>query len=344
MDYAVLFVDDDARILSAIERNLKKAYRLGTAGSGDEALKAIATDAYAVVVSDLSMPGMNGIELLKKVKQLRPDTIRILLTGHADVDAAIAAVNEGSIFRFLAKPCPQEVLTRTLDAAFEQYRLVTAERELLHQTLMGTVAALVGVLATVQPLALGRTARIARYVRQLAAELKVSDRWEIEVAAMLSQIGCIALNPEVLKKYYAGETLSNAERSDLLSQSLIGCGLVRRIPRLHTVAQIVEHQHDSFSRAADLSPEAQIVVLGAQLLRVAIDFDRLIGIPLETEAALAVMRRNESEYNAEVLAALERIDRTTQPEAEHRDYPFAALLQQLRGQRMAQPVGCDTGD
>jgi response regulator RpfG family c-di-GMP phosphodiesterase len=178
----------------------------------------------------------------------------------------------------------------------------------------------------------------------LAAELKVSDRWEIEVAAMLSQIGCIALNPEVLKKYYAGETLSNAERSDLLSQSLIGCGLVRRIPRLHTVAQIVEHQHDSFSRAADLSPEAQIVVLGAQLLRVAIDFDRLIGIPLETEAALAVMRRNESEYNAEVLAALERIDRTTQPEAEHRDYPFAALLQQLRGQRMAQPVGCDTGD
>jgi hypothetical protein len=77
---------------------------------------------------------------------------------------------------------------------------------------------------------------------------------------------------------------------------------------------------------------------------VAIDFDRLIGIPLETEAALAVMRRNESEYNAEVLAALERIDRATQPEAEHRDYPFAALLQQLRGQRMAQPVGCDTGD
>jgi len=143
MDYAVLFVDDDVRVTSAIERNLQKTYHIGTAGSGDEALQAIATDRYAVVVSDLSMPVMNGIELLKKVKQLRPDTIRILLTGHADLDAAIAAVNEGSIFRFLAKPCPQEVLTRTLDAAFEQYRLVTAERELLHQTLMGTVAALV---------------------------------------------------------------------------------------------------------------------------------------------------------------------------------------------------------
>jgi len=184
-------------------------------------------------------------------------------------------------------------------------------------------------------------------VRQLAAELKVSDRWEIEVAAMLSQVGCIALNPDVLKKYYAGETLSSAERSDLLSQSLIGCGLVRRIPRLSAVAQIIEHQHDSFRQASDLSPEAQIVTFGAQLLRVAIDFDRLIGIPLEPEAAVAVMRQNESEYNTEALAALERIEDAAAESSvaeEDREYPFAAILQQIRSRRMAEPVGCDTGD
>ncbi len=347
MDYAVLFVDDDVRVVNAMERSLQKAYRIGIAGSGDEALKAITRGAYAVVVSDLRMPGMNGIELLKRVKQSCPDTIRILLTGHADLDAAIAAVNEGSIFRFLAKPCPQEVLTRTLDAAFEQYRLVTAERELLQQTLMGTVAALVGVLATVQPLALGRTARIARYVRHLASELKVSDRWEMVVAAMLSQIGCISLNPEILKKYYAGETLSNVERSELLSQSLIGCGLVRRIPRLSAVARIIERQHDSYSRASDLPTEAHMVVLGAQLLRVAIDFDRLIGIPLEPEAAVAAMRRNESEYNPEALAALERIKGTAAESSvatEDREYPFAAILQQLRVPPAAHPVAHAEGD
>jgi response regulator RpfG family c-di-GMP phosphodiesterase len=309
MDYAVLFVDDDVRVLSALQRNLHKAYRIETAASATEALGAISRGVYAVVVSDLRMPGMDGIELLTRVKQVCPDAVRILLTGHADLDAAIAAVNEGNIFRFLSKPCPQEVLTKTLDAALEQYRLVTAEKELLHQTLMGTVAALVGVLAAVQPLALGRASQIAQYVRQLACVLKVSDLWEIEVAAMLSQIGCISLDPEVLKKYYSGGELSNVEMSHFLSHASVGYGLIRRIPRLHAVAQIIEHQHQSCGGAPlGLSTEAYAIALGAQLLRVAVDFDRLSGAGLEPAVALAEMRRNESEYNPEALAALERME------------------------------------
>jgi len=163
----------------------------------------------------------------------------------------------------------------------------------------------------------------------------------------LSQVGCISLNPEILKKYYAGDKLSNAERSELLSQSLIGCGLVRRIPRLSAVAKIIECQHHSFSPASDLSPEAHLVDLGAQLLRVAIDFDRLIGIPLEPEGALAAMRQNESEYNPEVLAALARIDGCAEHlsvAAEYNEYPFAAILQQLGVRPGAEPIGRVTGD
>jgi response regulator RpfG family c-di-GMP phosphodiesterase len=345
MDHTLLFVDDDVRVVSALLRSLHHSYRIETAGSAADALEAISRGAYAVVVSDLRMPGMDGIELLTRVKQSCPDTVRILLTGHADLDAAIAAVNEGNIFRFLTKPCPREVLTRTLDAALEQYRLVTAERELLQQTLMGTVAALVGVLAAVQPLAMGRASRIARYVREMASELKVSGFWEIEVAAMVSQIGCISLDPEILKKYYAGAELSKAEIAHVFSQALIGSGLVRRIPRLHAVAQIVERQHASFGGASGLSPEAYAIALGAQLLRVAIDFDRLLGIALTPEIALAAMRRNESEYNPEVLAALERVvDGAAQRRAEDRDDSFAAFLQQIQVRPAADPVGRATGD
>src|SRR4030042_1805929 len=92
---------------------------------------------YAVIVSDLKMPGMNGIKFLSKVREMAPDSVRVMLTGFAELQTAIDAVNEGNIFRFLTKPCPPDILSRALDMGIEQYRLITAERELLEQTLKG---------------------------------------------------------------------------------------------------------------------------------------------------------------------------------------------------------------
>src|SRR5690242_18933857 len=134
MNDTILFVDDDIRIISALQRNLYREYRVEIAAGPKDALEAIADANYAVVVSDLKMPGMSGIEFLAQVKESSPDTVRVLLTGQADLEAAIAAVNEGSVFRFLTEPCPKEVLTRTLDAALEQYRMITSEKELLQDT------------------------------------------------------------------------------------------------------------------------------------------------------------------------------------------------------------------
>lgn len=341
MRHKILLVDDDVRVVTALQRSLWKVYSIETAGGASEALEAISRNTYAVVVSDLKMPQMDGIQLLQKVQQSCPDTVRILLTGYADLDSALAAVNQGNVFRFLTKPCSQELLTATLDAALAQYRLVTAEKELLQQTLMGTVAALVGVLSTVQPLALSRASRIAQCVRHLASELNVSGFWEIEIAAMLSQVGCISLKPEILKKYYAGEKLSETELAHVLSHALIGSGLIRRIPRLHSVARIIEGQYGSFIGISDLSPEEYAIALGAQVLRVAIDYDRLLGMGLAPGAAMAALRHTESQYNPEVLAALQRMESRT-PEwraaVEDRDSYFASLLQQVHSDPAPEAV------
>ena len=97
---------------------------------------------YAVVVSDMRMPGMDGIELLSKIKARSPETIRVMLTGTGDFDTAINAINEGSIFRFLSKPCSKEVMAQTLTAALAQYRLVTAEKQIMEQTLSGCIRVL----------------------------------------------------------------------------------------------------------------------------------------------------------------------------------------------------------
>jgi DNA-binding NtrC family response regulator len=128
----VLFVDDDQKVLNGICRQCEDVFAFETANGPEIALEMFDSDGpFAVVVSDMRMPGMNGIELLSRVKEQSPDTTRIMLTGYADLQATIEAVNEGNIFRFLSKPCPQEVLEKAVRDGLEQYRLVTAEHELL---------------------------------------------------------------------------------------------------------------------------------------------------------------------------------------------------------------------
>lgn len=127
----ILLVDDEPHLLEAMRRNLRTEFDITPARSGAEAIDVLENKGpFAVLVSDLRMPGGGGVTVLRQACKLAPDTTRILLTGKADLESAIAIVNEGAIFRFLAKPCPPDVLLKTLEAAVEQNRLVTAEREL----------------------------------------------------------------------------------------------------------------------------------------------------------------------------------------------------------------------
>ena len=126
----ILLVDDDVEVLDALQRQLRRHYDVTATCDAKEAIRLVVCGGpFAVVVSDLRMPGMDGVSLLYLIRQSAPETVRILLTGNADVEAAISAVNQGNIFRFLTKPCPAATLFRALDASVEQYRLSTAGRE-----------------------------------------------------------------------------------------------------------------------------------------------------------------------------------------------------------------------
>ncbi len=216
MPARILFVDDDPNILDAFQRQLRKYFLVHTALGGNEALKAMAgREPFAVIVSDLRMPGMDGIQFLSRVRQTAPDSVRMMLTGNADLPTAISAVNEGNIFRFLTKPCEQQALVKALSDGVRQYQLITAERELLEKTLRGSVKVLSEILHLLNPEAFGRASRITRYARKIASAMRVSDVWQIETAAALSQIGCVVLPETALKKLYKGEELSGKSRSSL---------------------------------------------------------------------------------------------------------------------------------
>ena len=128
----VLLVDDDEMVLAGLKRQLRNQFSIDTALSGEAALKQVRENGpYAVIVSDFLMPGMNGVEFLSNVKKTDPTTIRMMLTGTADMPTAIRAVNEGSIYQFHPKPCPADTLCQAIQSAIGEYRkVVSAQRQL----------------------------------------------------------------------------------------------------------------------------------------------------------------------------------------------------------------------
>src|SRR5690348_5914444 len=109
MSTKILCVDDEENVLTGLQRSLRKEFAIETAIGGAAGLIAIESNGpYAVVVADMQMPGMNGVEVLKRVEIKSPNSIRIMLTGNADQKTAVDAVNDGHVFRFLTKPCSTE--------------------------------------------------------------------------------------------------------------------------------------------------------------------------------------------------------------------------------------------
>jgi response regulator RpfG family c-di-GMP phosphodiesterase len=305
----VLLVDDEQRVLEGLRRTLQPEFETEIARGPEEGLSAISgAGPFAVIVSDLRMPVMDGVQFLAKVKTLSPDTIRVMLTGQADINAAIASVNEGAIFRFLTKPCPPMIFRRTIAAALEQHRLVTAERDLLRNTLMGAVTTLTEILSVLHPEAFGHSFRIKRYVMRMEEGWGGGEAWQFEVAAILSQIGCVTLPADICDKAFSGAEMTEDEQSVFNLHPIAAAEFLKRIPRFESVAKMIAGQHKPFSDfdEALAGVEGHLIAAGAQMLHAAIDLERLRRKRLKWEGALASMRRREGEYNPLLLDALER--------------------------------------
>jgi len=303
----ILLVDDDSNILDGYRRVLSREFQLETALGGEQALKRVAENPpYAVVVSDMRMPGMDGIQLLSRIKAESPNTVRVMLTGHADIHTAVDAINEGSIFRFLNKPCSKEMLAKTLTAALVQYRLMTAENQLLEQTLSGCIQVLTEVLSLVNPAAFSRAERARRYIHQVVTAMKLGNPWQYEVAAMMSQLGCVTLAPETIEAVYSGEKLSANEQAQYDAHPSVAYGLLSKIPRLEPIAWMIEHQNRPV-RDVDES-ERMDMHLGAGILRLTLAYEELIHKGTSrTEAVHALTRQNKG-FSQEFFDALVALD------------------------------------
>lgn len=274
----IMIVDDDENILTGFRRRLRRKYKIITSPNPVNALLQVKNQGpIAVVVSDMHMPKIDGVNFLTRLKMISPDSVRMFLTGDSDIETALDAVNQGQVFRYLLKPCPAEAMEKALDAGLEQYRLIMNERNLFEKTLKSCVQVIVDLLSMLNPIAFSRSRRIHSYVSQIVGVLKLKNAWEYEVAALLSQIGCVSVPEDTMRKYVENQPLSKDETKMIDNHPDIGFSLVGNIPRMELPAKMIAAQgkpckNVRLEDVRDVDPAA----LGGLILKVVIDFDILV--------------------------------------------------------------------
>ena len=229
---------------------------------------------------------------------------------YTDLGAAMEAVNEGNIFRFLTKPCAKEVLVAAINSGVEQYELIRSERDLLEKTLLGSIKVLADVLGASSPEAFGMSLRIAQCVRHVANKFTFAFRWRLEAAAALSQLGCVTLDPQLVQKSVGGTKLSQEDQARFDTHPQAAMKLLAGIPRLEPTAWMIGQQllAEIPTQVPGLSAASlQETILGAKILKLAVAFDHL-RIKLSSDsAAIANLGTRRTEFERELVAALDGV-------------------------------------
>ncbi|MCX7874608.1 MAG: response regulator [Melioribacteraceae bacterium] len=304
----IMLVDDEENVLNAYRRNIRGQFVMKMFSDPYEALNSLKIDnEYSVVVADYNMPGMKGLEFLKKFHEINPETVKILLTGYADLQLVINAINEGYIYRFLTKPCEIDVLIETIKLGINQHRLVTAEKEILEKTLKGSIKVLIDILSVSNPNLFNRASLMRDLAKKIIQRLSITETWEFDIAVLLSQIGCMGIPSEIVEKRMKGIPLNSKEEEIYFSHPEVGSMLLKNIPRLEKVAQAISLQFKTseFIDSAENSFIESTVLFIAKMLRLLNDYFWITERGIEPEKAIEYLNEEKHQYDSLILGALE---------------------------------------
>jgi hypothetical protein len=200
----------------------------------------------------------------------------------------------------------KEVMARTITAALMQYRLVTAEKQLLEQTLSGALQVLTEVLSLVNPAAFSRAERARRYIHHVVTAMNLGNPWQHEVAAMLSRPGCVTLAPETIDAVYRGEPLSPNEEAQYDAHPTVAYALLSKNPRLEPIAWMIQHQDQPVEKEDGV--ELGAMRLGAEILRLILAYEKSIHQGTSRTEAAHILARQNRNFSAEFFQALVTLD------------------------------------
>ena len=316
-DLWILIIDDEEKfrrmMADMLQGNLPNVQTVESS-NGAEGLEALKNDTFDCVILDYKMPQKNGMQVLKEVRSAGIDIPIIVMTGFGDEHLAVDLMKAGASDYLPKHDLTADAICRAVRSAIalreSELKRVQAEKELLEKTLIGAVTTLIDMLGLVNPVALTRAARIKRYVRIMTSQLKLTDSWQFELAAILSQIGYVLIPPDLLNKAYEGKKLSDHEEQLLRTPPSIASTLLSKIPRLESIAQLIESQQKPYQGESvkDLMQEGDLAALGGHILNVAIEFDRLIEQGMEINAILEQLQLRRVTHDSDLLEALGKLE------------------------------------
>lgn len=293
MDDIVLFVDDEPNVLNALNRQfLDEQFTAVTAGDATTALNMLATMPISVIVSDNMMPGMSGIELLGQAKEASPDTVRILLTGYADANAAIRAINSGEVYKFITKPWDADGLKAIILDALERHRVVTSMRRADEATLRSLAQA----IELKDPYTRGHCDRVADHAVRLARTIGLSSvmQQHIRYGSWLHDCGKIGI-PEVILNHPG--SLENDQMAIVKNHSRWGADVAKQANLSEAAVNVILYHHERYDGTGYPSGlKGEAIPVEARVVTIADVFDALTSDRpyrkgMSRESAVTLMKR-----------------------------------------------------
>ena len=307
---SILLVDDERNVLKSCQRLLHRAgYQSELANSGAEALEKLKYNTFAAIVSDQRMPEMEGTELLAEVAKQYPETVRIMLTGYADIQASIAAINKGSVWRYLTKPWDDEDYVTCVKQALDHYKMVREHQELqelthsqnlelqtlnaelehkveertsqitalngsLRTSLMGVIRILADIGERHNSVIGSHSRRVTSISMKLGKQLGLEDSVlsQLHIAAMLHDVGKIGMPARLLQ--VSPNLLTGVDREEYKTHCLAGAKLIEMIPNFSRAASFIKSHHEKLNGTG--YPEklhGEDIPIGSQIIAVANHYD-----------------------------------------------------------------------
>ena len=246
----VLAIDDEENNLLLLNRTLRSSYNILLANSGEEALQIMEEhgNEIALIVSDQKMPQMEGTEFFKKITDNYPDIVKILLTGHSNIDILIDSINECHLFQYILKPFDPEQLCMIVESGIKKYELTSSKTQILKdlsELFYKTIKSIAFALDAKDKYTHGHSMRVTLYSLALAKQLNLPDSLleEIETAGLLHDIGKIAIPEKILLK--PGK-LTEEEFDVIKSHPELGEKLVYSIEKLKLISNWLKSHHERF--------------------------------------------------------------------------------------------------
>lgn len=272
MQKTVLFVDDEEVILNCMQTLFaEKDLKIITESNPRNALDLIRENEVAVIVSDHNMPEMTGIELLSRVRNISPDTTKILLTGMTDFQVAVDAINTGEVFRFILKPWKSDDLIQTVEEAILHYQMSIALKKADEATLIS----LAQTIELKDPYTKGHCDSVGRYALLIADQLGLAEgtKQEIKYGSWLHDCGKIGVPEAILN--YPGK-LNEQEMKIIKKHPEWGADVARRAQLSNTIVNVILHHHEAYDGSGyPYGLKGELIPLEARIVSLADVYDAL---------------------------------------------------------------------